>query len=132
MRALRHPRLALVLATGALVLVTAACGSDDGGSTAPPPENPDLVIVAPGGLKWEKDAYTASAGDLEVLFRNDDAQSHSLLFKDADGDQVGPRLLLGPGQASGETVSLAAGTYEVYCDIPGHAAAGMVSELTVS
>ncbi len=39
---------------------------------------------------------------------------------------------LAPGATSELVVNLPAGTYEYYCSIPGHAAAGMVGTLTVT
>ncbi len=36
-----------------------------------------------------------------------------------------------PGQTDTVTITAPAGTYEIYCAIPGHEAAGMVGTLTV-
>ena len=40
--------------------------------------------------------------------------------------------LINPGSTAKLTVTLAAGTYTLYCTVPGHSAAGMVAKLTVS
>ena len=39
--------------------------------------------------------------------------------------------LISPGQSAKLTVTLAAGTYTLYCTVPGHRAAGMVAKLVV-
>ena len=46
------------------------------------------------------------------------------------GEGVGQGIL--PGASSWITVTLAPGRYEVVCNLPGHYAAGMYSQLTVS
>jgi len=40
--------------------------------------------------------------------------------------------LISPGQSATLTVTLAKGTYTLYCTVPGHRAAGMVAKVTVS
>jgi plastocyanin len=113
-------------------LVVAACGSGSSGSSYTTSATPDLVVVAPGGLKFDQTAYTAKAGDVEVSFQNKDSQSHSLLVKRPDGTEVAPRLLLGPGKTGGEQLTLPAGEYKVVCDVPGHEGGGMKATLTVT
>ena len=55
-----------------------------------------------------------------------------MLFRDANGNKVPAfRLVASPGKAVGGTVTLPAGTYTMYCDIPGHEAAGMHATVTV-
>ncbi len=39
--------------------------------------------------------------------------------------------LISPGKTATLSVSLSAGTYTIYCTVPGHRAAGMVTKLTV-
>ena len=39
---------------------------------------------------------------------------------------------ISPGQSSVLTVKLVAGTYDVFCPLPGHKALGMDTKLTVS
>jgi plastocyanin len=114
-------------------LLFAACGSD-GGSSETPPANIDVTVVAPGGFKFDMDTYTAPAtsGGFGMDFDNKDSQSHSVAFRDGNGDKVGPRVLLAPGKSKDFSVDLPAGTYELYCDVPGHEAGGMKATLTVS
>jgi uncharacterized cupredoxin-like copper-binding protein len=124
----------LLVACALTPLVLAACGSsnkssDSGGSSAAA----DVTVVAPGGLKYDMDAYTAPAkdGGFGLQFQNKDNQTHSVVVRDASGNRVGDRMLLAPGKSKTETVKLPAGVYELYCDVPGHEAAGMKATLTV-
>jgi plastocyanin len=115
------------LAVAAFTLVS--CGGGKG--TAVPP-NPDVVVLAPGGLKFDKKDYQAKAGDIAIEYDNNDVQTHTMIIEDASGNKVPgfTRLVVGSHKKSGETVTLPAGAYQVICDI--HQAAGMVATLTVS
>lgn len=115
----------------ALVLTLAACGGDDSSDATPEPTSGDgggseLVVVGKDNLKFDKDAYEASAGTVDVVFLNDGSIAHTLLVRGVDG------FKLSVGNRDEGSVELEPGTYELYCDVAGHEAAGMVAELTVS
>jgi plastocyanin len=116
----------LVTASFALV----ACGSGSGGSAVP--AKPDVVVVAPGGLKFDKTSYSAHAGAVGIEYDNNDVQTHTMIIEDADGKKVSgwTRLVVGTQKKKGGTLTLPAGTYKIICDI--HQAAGMVATLTVT
>ena len=116
---------------GALLpLALAACGGGESGSALP--ANPDLTVQALD-IKFDKPAYTAPAGDVEVAYVSKGQQVHSMVLLQANGDRIPDfRLQVSPGKSTGGSVTLAAGTYTMICDIPGHEAAGMVAELVVS
>jgi plastocyanin len=124
----RARRLLGPLAVTAFTLV--ACGGGQKGAAVPP--NPDVVVTAPGGLKFDKTDYTARAGDIGIEYDNNDVQTHTMIIEDANGNKVpgSTRLVVGSHKKSGETVTLPAGAYKVICDI--HQAAGMVATFTVS
>ncbi len=46
-------------------------------------------------------------------------------------DELGIKVDVPPGQAGQTTITAPTGTYEYYCDEPGHAEAGMVGTLTI-
>lgn len=117
-----------VLLASALAL--AACGSGQKGTAVP--ANPDVVVLAVGGLKFDKSTYTARAGDVAIEYDNTDVQTHTMIIEDANGKKVSgwTRLVLGSRDKKGGTVKLAAGTYKIICDI--HEGAGMVATLDVS
>lgn len=144
----------------ALALGLAACGGDDdddaaapattaadtaGATTAPatpiPTETTDTTASGGGGattldvqadaggqLKFQETTLTAKAGKITLDFSNPSAVPHNIAVDGADGvsDTVQD------GGTAELTVDLPAGTYEYYCDVPGHRQAGMVGTLTVS
>lgn len=128
---MRRPPVALLLPLVALGL--AACGSDSSGgpTTVPPPA--DLTVTAVEGIRWDKDAYTATSnsGKLVIQGRNDSSLGHNLYVVAADGTQVAEHEDLGKkGDSVTETFDIAPGDYTIICKIPGHS--GMKSTLTVS
>lgn len=120
------------LAVSATVVVACGGGEPEGGTTTETvPANPDLVIVAPGGLKFDAKEYTIKAGPATMLFRNEDGQVHNAVVKDTDGKVVGGVSdYQGGGDEAGATLDLTAGTYRLVCTVPGHEAAGMRATLT--
>ncbi len=68
----------------------------------------------------------AEGGTLDVS--NDGSAEHNLKVR---GEGIGTENLAGGDSESLSLAGLAPGTYEVFCDIPGHEAAGMVGELVV-
>jgi plastocyanin len=112
-----------------LPLALASCGGGESGSALP--ADPDLTVQALD-IKFDKPAYAAPAGDVEVAYVSKGQQVHSMVLEDADGGRIPDfRLQVSPGKSVGGSVNLAAGSYVMICDIPGHEAAGMVSELVV-
>ncbi len=68
----------------------------------------------------------AAGGDISV--RNNGTMVHNLTVRDAD---LGSPDLEAGASASLDLSGLDAGTYELYCTIPGHEAAGMTAALTI-
>ena len=126
--------LAIAPAVLATALSLAACGSDDkgGDSASSGPTTPaDLVVTGVDGLKWDKESYTATAGDVDVLQRNDSQQPHTLKIVAEDGSSIGAELkTTSKGDEDTGTYGLAAGTYTIICTVPGHG--NMKADLTVS
>jgi len=107
--------LAIVVASA---LGVAACGGDDDDAAAP--VDADVVIDALDGNKFDKDEYTATAGDVDVAYVSKSAINHTLLVLDAENKQIGEKLTLASGDTEQATFPLTAGTYELICDVPGH------------
>jgi plastocyanin len=137
---MRTASLAMILG-GVLIVVTGAGlvslgpSLDEGESgTANPNVNPpgavkgNVDVEALSTLKFDSDAYTAPAG--KVQFNYTGATGHTLLVKDPKFD--GFRLTTDAGGPKKGSVLLTPGTYRIYCDVPGHEAAGMWATLTVS
>ena len=117
-----------VLAATALLLLV-GCGDDD----ASEPEgtasgDADLSIVAED-VDFGADAYEATAGTVEVEYVNEGMIEHSLVIEGVDDLRL---LVESRGDIDRGSVDLEAGSYVVFCDIPGHRQSGMEAELEVS
>jgi uncharacterized cupredoxin-like copper-binding protein len=113
--------------TAALVLgaLLTACGGDDDGASGCTPADSDVTVEAQDSLKFDKGAYEAGAGCIEVTYTNGGSVSHNLLIEGKSD------FKLSVGDVDKGTVELPAGTYELYCDVAGHRAT-MHADLTVS
>jgi plastocyanin len=112
------------IAAGVVVslgLLLAACGGDDdsGGDAAKTvrAENGRVTVIGRDTV-YNVDRIETAPGDLEVTLENEGVQQHTFTMDDPK-----VRILASPNQTETGTVSgLEAGTYEYYCDIPGHRA----------
>ncbi len=120
---------------GALSLT--ACGDDDDTTTTTEPSTEPtgdgasesaLTVGALDTLHFDAESYEATAGTVSFVYENEGSVDHTLLIKDVDGF----KLSVGARGTDEGDVDLEAGTYQLYCDVAGHEAAGMVAELTVS
>jgi len=84
-----------------------------------------------GALKWDKAQYTAKVGDVTFVVKNLGPMPHQLgVETSATKYESG---VLAANTTTNLTIKgLAAGDYDLVCNIPGHKAAGMVAKLTVS
>ena len=122
-------RRTLICIAGAAALATTltACGDKGGGgASACTPADSSITVGALDKLQFDAPAYDASAGCIEVTYKNEGSLAHTLLVK----GQPGFKLAIGDQDVG--TITLDAGTYTLYCDITGHEAAGMKANLTVS
>jgi len=109
-------------------------GEGEGGGGYVEPTGPavgTLAVVAGPGLTFdgvENGTFTAPAGIVEVQYSGDNG--HTLAFREPEfaGFLLGPT----PNPPLKGKVELKAGEYDIYCTIPGHAAAGMQATVTVA
>jgi plastocyanin len=127
------PRLLLRTVFAALIAVFAlsACG---GGSSAPTetiPADAGLVVRNVKSIRFDKSEYSATAGDIKVAFFNEDTVRHTLLVV-KDGVTIPNFKLVVPQEGAIDVgvINLAAGSYTLICDVPGHQ--NMKANLTVS
>jgi plastocyanin len=114
----------------AATLALAACGGSSGSDTSTP-SDADVVVNAVEGILWEKDAYTATAGEVTIEAVNNSSAPHNLHLLDSANVDLGIKLDIPvKGRSDSGTLTLQAGTYTIICTIPGHAA--MKATLTVS
>jgi plastocyanin len=145
------PSVALCSALAALAV--AGCGSDNKSSssssssdtsaqkpaTAPAPapsgggggasSNLQLAADSSGQLKFDKPTLKAKAGNVTVTMDNPSPVQHAIALEGNGVDRTGSTV--GMGGKSTVTVALKPGTYEFYCPVDGHKAAGMKGTLTV-
>jgi plastocyanin len=120
------------LAVGALTL--GACGGDDGGDgsgggsdTVPA----GALEVRAIDIAFDAEEYSAAAGDVTIAYVSEGQQQHTLVVFDEGNEKIGERLAVGPGDTDAGVFPLAAGSYTLICDVPGHQEAGMVATLDV-
>ena len=123
----RRVSLQVVAAAAAVVLLVVigvlALGSTD--SADPPADSTTLSLTE---FAFSPDPIVLDGSKATLFVVNDGDESHNLLIN-ALGKGTPD---LGPGEVFQIDLSdQPAGTYPVICDLPGHAAAGMVTELTI-
>jgi uncharacterized cupredoxin-like copper-binding protein len=146
------PRAVLSLAA-CLALALAGCGGDDNDSSsasstpattseassssttttaASGTQAVKLSADPNGGLSFVPTKLTAKAGKVTLDMTNPSSAgiAHGVAVEGHGVDKDGE--VVGPGEHSKVTVDLKPGTYEFYCPVPAHKAAGMEGELTVS
>jgi plastocyanin len=102
-----------------VAFLLAGCGGTPATTANEVPASPDLTIYAKD-IKFDMPTYTAKAGVVNIAYLSQGNQSHNLLITDSAGNKVGTKLTVGPGDKTGETVTLTAGIYKMVCDVPGH------------
>jgi plastocyanin len=119
-------RTLLTLATAAALGTTlVACGGSDDGASGCTPAGSEVSVGAQDDLSFDADRYEAEAGCIELTYTNEGSVAHTLLVKGKSG------FKLSVGDTDTGTVDLPAGTYELFCDVAGHEAAGMKADLDV-
>ena len=112
--------------TKAATTTTTAAPAAGGASTV------KLSADANGALAFNTKTLTAKAGKVTLDMANPGTSGlpHAIAVEGNGVDKDGATAQ--PGGSSTVTVTLKPGTYQFYCPIPGHKAAGMEGTLTVS
>jgi plastocyanin len=127
-------------------LVVAGCGSSNKSSSstaastststssapaaAPSGGGQTLNISAdPSALKYNVSSLSAKAGTVTIKMKNPGGLSHDVSIKGNGVSKQGN--IVGQGGTSTVSADLKAGSYEFYCSVDGHEAAGMKGTLTV-
>jgi plastocyanin len=115
----RAATLAIVAACAGAVLVTSA----DGATTL------KLKAAASGANKYDKTRLTAAPGKVTIRLKNpgSSGKPHAVEIVGKGVDKASGTA--GPGQRVSVTARLAKGTYQFFCPIDGHRAAGMKGTL---
>jgi uncharacterized cupredoxin-like copper-binding protein len=141
-------RTLAAIAVGALLL--GGCAGDDEGSATT-----DLAVTGTGDLAFDPDEFEVPAGEEVTLELTAEGVEHDFVIADAaevaeagdeghgdheeeedaeHGDEGDLHVAhADAGETSTATFTVTeAGSYEVYCGVPGHREAGMTASLTVA
>jgi len=113
-----------------LLPIAAACGGSGGESTDTIPVDTNLVVTATNSIALDKTEYSVGAGEIAVAYQNDASIRHTLIVI-KDGEKVHDFKLVvnKKGDVDTGSITLTAGTYSLFCDVPGHT--NMKATLTV-
>ena len=123
------PILAVALAVGSVAAFVAASAA---GSAHAAKATRTLSANASGKLKFSVKTITAPHGKVTIVMKNPKGSGlpHAIAVEGHGVDKDGSTV--DPGGTSRVTVTLKKGTYEFYCPVDGHKAAGMKGKLKVS
>jgi plastocyanin len=89
------------------------------------------VPVSETEFKIAVPAAKLAPGSVTFVVTNAGKIQHDLVVSGPGVKGTAKTPLIDAGQSGKLTVTLATGTYTLYCSVPGHRAAGMVAKLTV-
>jgi uncharacterized cupredoxin-like copper-binding protein len=115
----------VVAAAGVGVLVALLLGGDDGDDAGTPPASQTVSMIE---MAFVPDPIEDEAGSAVLRVVNDGAVEHSLVV---EGTGKGTPDLEPGQEMTLDLRALESGSHRVFCDIPGHVEAGMVTTLTL-
>jgi plastocyanin len=134
-------RLTCVLVAGVLVLAGCGGGGDEESTTGGASETATataessgggekLALAADpgGGLSFDKKDLEAKAGSVTIDLTNESTVPHAVEIEGNGVEEASDTVTAGNASV---TADLEAGTYEFYCPVGNHRAAGMEGTLTV-
>lgn len=122
---LKRPVLVLVAIPALWGFGTAAAVAQQGGLQG------DTLKVALSEWSMGFEKATADKGGLTVQVSNTGSAGHNLTIESETGKHYVETRVLSPGDSRSLQIDLPAGTYEVYCNVPGHRSGGMEATLVV-
>ena len=122
--------VAMLTAVSVFDVESEAKGAEKPGKTAAPAGG-EKVAVSETEFKITAPAAKVAPGKVTFDVKNAGKIGHDLVVSGPGVSSTAKTALLNPGQSATLTVTLAAGTYTLYCSVPGHRAAGMSAKLTV-
>jgi plastocyanin len=120
----------IAFASVLFALTLGACGGSSSSTPAVVPATVDLEVLAVSGLKFDATSYSATAGDIEIAYVNEDSIRHTLIVIEGDTKVGNLELAVNKsGDIDLGTINLPAGNYVLFCTVPGHQ--NMKADLTV-
>ncbi len=105
---------------------TPAAAEEAAAAAAPAAAAEPVTIVSHDIFFDPKDVTIPADTDVKISLPNEGVTLHDFSI-----DALGISVSIDPGATQEVVINAPAGTYEYYCNIPGHKAAGMVGTLTV-
>jgi plastocyanin len=123
--------MVVVVSAGLITLGPSEEKEEGGGGFVEPKGKPTamLAVEALSSLKFDQTEYSTPAGILEIDYLGRGG-SHTFVFEEQEF--AGFKLAVSGEQTDSGKVEIKEGGYTVFCDIPGHRAAGMEATLTVT
>jgi uncharacterized cupredoxin-like copper-binding protein len=119
--------IACVFLFGVMIAAVEIFGAEKAEATGAEKAKGAVVQVTEIEFKITLATPTVHSGTVTFDVKNAGKIQHDLAV------QGGPRTpLISPGQSAKLTVTLKKGSYTLYCTVPGHRQAGMVTKLTVT
>lgn len=81
-------------------------------------------------LRWERQAYEGTAGDVTFVVKNPSTIAHNFVLE-GNGIKVASKVIGAKKTQNLTLKGLAPGEYLIVCTLPGHREAGMVAKLTL-
>lgn len=124
-------RTLTILSLLAMTSTLAACGGDGGtgGDTTGGATGDGTIAIEASDFAFDPDNVSAAAGTIEFELTNTGASEHDIVVEEADDTEV---VRAAAGETATGSIELEAGTYTIYCSVPGHRASGMEGTLEVS
>jgi plastocyanin len=113
------------------VAILAGCGGGSGGAAQPA----GSIKVTMTEYSFNPSTISVPSGKVVFFLVNAGTISHDMVLRDASGKRVpgAASELVSAGDSFVFTISnLAAGTYAIFCDQPGHEASGMKGTVTAT
>ncbi|HZK74016.1 MAG TPA: plastocyanin/azurin family copper-binding protein [Clostridia bacterium] len=118
----------------AVAFLTVAVLSGCGGGGSTPTQPAGSIKVTLTEFHFDPSAITVPSGKVVFFLINaGNNLSHDMIIRDSTGKIIGGSDLISSGDSTVFTVdNIAAGTYVIFCDQPGHESSGMKGTLTVT
>ena len=115
----------------ALGIGLSACGGSstgEGGYVQPTGTSVASIEIEAGNLYYSRDKVEAPVGISKIWLKNVESGAHNLVISGVPGFIL---EVSGEGDQNAKKVELEAGSYDIYCTLPGHRAGGMAGKLIV-
>jgi len=119
----------LLVAVIAVIVIVAAAGGDDSPATTAPYDGTTVNVVL--GDYVIQGNLTAPAGKVRLQAINQGGIVHNVGIRGQSGGRISGDMKPG-GSFTLDLGTLTPGTYQLYCDIAGHVAKGMVADLVIT